>query len=276
MISAFPGELFSLGPLIQQPTCATRNVQQRTLLVQDPLISVSHVRHYMLDKRYLDRSYDRFLLTDLNIIMWHSLMPSSPSDQRGARLDPLGLEWKPGYVPNPSFRAITPPEQRYGLDKAAIGSLLAKSIVSKDLRMVAIVWPRFERGQMGIATVKTYMWHMLEIEGGLFLYHVDWAEADDSADPRRVDLTRSRTFAGSRNAIAFTPDNQYIWTAGGRYDVAAGKSLDPPAFFQDPELTQLSFSRHATSIAGIRNHSELEMYDLADNHASFRVLAPGI
>ncbi len=272
-IHNFPSEVAFLRSHIDNAD-PSANHGQNCILLQDSLFPVRERGHFMLEKRYLSDKFDRFLLTDLNVVMWHSLMPSL--HKRLSNMDtsePHRIELR--------TESILPTIQhdagmRHGLDPARAGVLVASTVVSKNLRVLAIVWPRFENIGSGTVTVKTYVWNLLENDEQLFLQHIDWTEHFCGADPCRADLTYSKTFKKSRNAVAFTADSAWLWTAGGRYNVRTGSRDAPPEIFIDPDMTQLTFSRHATCISGIRQGGLLEIYDLCDTAVLMRSATPGV
>jgi hypothetical protein len=94
----------------------------------------------MLDKRQLTPTSDRFLLTDLTIVQWDSLMRSTVFEGAFSALDPdqgYAIELRSESI----FPSPFPPEGRYGIDPAAIGIATASCIISRNSRLIAFLGP---------------------------------------------------------------------------------------------------------------------------------------
>lgn len=268
-----PSELWTLAPLLENPYHSPPDSlsRQQSLLLRDFVSRASH-HGALLDKRHLDDEYDRFLLTDTDVLMWTSLMPCTPYDRRyNAPLDPLD-EHHISFRFESIYSSIHGAEERGGKDRADVDSFPASCVLSKDRQHVAVAWPRFSADKSDSVWVKTYLWALPETDDGTFLKFVKWTEASES-DPCRADLTFSIAFRKSRLAVAFTEDSSHLWTAGGLYDISNGSALPPPELFNDRHMSELTFAEFGTAVAGLRDGSQLEVYELHPHHCQLRVTA---
>jgi nucleoside-triphosphatase THEP1 len=266
VLSGWPEEIHTFWPLIDSPNRLLGHGRQGCLLTGARLSQVPEHLHDMLEKRTVKFGFDRFILADLNIFLWQSLMPSTPWDCTFASsLDAT----KPSVIYLRTEGILTGQgSERYGIDPAEVGTMQAATVLRKDLRAVAITWARYSRDKSNPLAVKTYAWLLVEGLSDVTIQRIDWT---DIPDPCRVDLTISDAFRKSKGASAFSLDGggAYLWTAGGKYDLRTGKNKPPPALFHNREISALTFCSNASAIAGIRNGSKLELYEIP----KFRLIA---
>jgi hypothetical protein len=258
-LSGWPEESRNLWPLVHSPNRIQGCGRQGCLMTGSRFSQAPERLHDMLEKRTVAYGFDRFLLADLNIFLWQSLMPSTPWDH--AFGTPLDIS-EPSKIFLRTESILTARlSERYGIDPADVGSIQATTVLRNDLRAVAIVWARYSRDKSQPLAVKTYAWHLTEGVNDPELQRLAWS---DRIDPCRVDLTISDAFKKSKGATAFSTeaDGEYLWTAGGKYNIRDGSNVPPPALFHDTEMAGLTFCSSATAIAGVRSCKILELYDV--------------
>jgi len=259
VLSNWPQEIRTLKPLIDHPNRSVGFGRQDTLLTGARFLTAPEKAHDMLEKSTADQRFDRFVLADLNIFSWRSLMPSSAWDK--AYKVPLNPD-EPAVIYLRTGSILTGhAEEAYGLDPAAIGLMQATTVLRKDLRAIAITWARFSKNRDEALNIKTYVWLLSEGIADVNLQRIDWTDVDD---PYRADLTISNAFKKSKGAVAFSSESkgEYLWTAGGKYDIRTGLRIPGPALFYDSEMSSLTFASNASIIAGTRNGKRLEVYDI--------------
>ncbi|KAK3693427.1 hypothetical protein B0T22DRAFT_40183 [Podospora appendiculata] len=262
----FPGELNNLAPLLHHPyRLAGPGCKQQSLIMQD-FVSVNAHHGRMLDNRHLNDEFDRFLLTDTNIFMWTSLMPCTPFDRRHPyRLDPAEPSVIRFFVES-IYSPVREPDMREGRDPAEVGAFPAGCVLSGSRKNVAVVWPRFSKDKSEPVWVKTYLWGLTEDDDEMLLTFIKWT-VSAREDPCRADLTLSRTFQKSRQAVAFTENSLQLWTVGGLYDISDGRHHPPPDLFFDHEMSELTFAEYGNAIVGLRNNTQLEVYELSSDQS---------
>lgn len=272
--SSCPGELFVLAPLVKDPYSMVGQFRQQSLLLQDFASTTNH-QEALLDKRHLDDQFDRFLLTDMSIFMWNSLMPCTPYERRYHYpldpAEPLKIKFRLERIKS----TIHAGEERGGKDYAEVGAFPASCVLSRSRKSVAVVWPRASEDKDGPIWLKTYLWNLPEDENDYFLVFVHWTVAEIE-DPCRADLTLSHTFKKTRLAIAFTENSLQLWTAGGLYDIDSGRHHPPPDLFYDTQMSELTFAEHGTAIAGLRQSTRLEVYELHADYCQLRSSTSGV
>jgi hypothetical protein len=267
-LSFFPGETLTFWPLVDSPNRLPGSGRQGCLMTGSRFSQAPERLHDMLEKRTVAYGFDRFLLADVNIFLWQSLMPSEPWDLAFGETLPLNpLDSTVIYLKTESILTGRLSD-RFGIDPAEVGSMQATTVLRNDLRAVAIVWARYMRDKSQPLAVKSYAWLLTEGLNDPTLQRLEWS---DWVDPCRVDLTVCNAFKKSKGAVAFSSEEagEFLWTPGGKYDIRSGINTPPPPLFQDTEMSGLSFCRAATAIAGIRNQERLELYDIP----RFRLIA---
>ena len=255
-LQEYPREVYNLALHLESPS---RIIGQRNIrATKHPNPAINGKAYSLLDKVQLHRGFDRFLLTDLHVVMWRSLMPS--------------IAW------NNSYRPMTPQdpakaiirthsiasgrgEDREGIDPAEVDGLTVSTVVRKDLRAVGIVWARFRIEKNVPLDIKTYAWFLREDPWNTRLWPLQWS---DEIDPCRIDLTTTLAFGHSRRAIAFNEDMESIWTPGGLYNLGTGECQPAPLLFKDPNITCLTFAENCSIIAGINKGLQLGVYNIPE------------
>ena len=261
VLSSLPEETLTFWPLVDSPNRLSGHGRQGCLMTGSRFSQAPERLHDMLEKRTVAYGFDRFLLADINIFLWQSLMPSEPWDLAFGEILPLDpSESQIIYLRTESILTARPSD-RYGIDPAEVGSMQATTVLRNDLRAVAIVWAKYSEDKSQPLVVKSYAWQLTEGLTNPELQRLEWS---DWVDPCRVDLTVSNAFKKSKGAIAFSTEEtgEYLWTAGGKYEIRSGINTPPPALFQDAEMSGLTFCSDATAIAGVRNGKRLELYDI--------------
>ncbi|KAM5354913.1 hypothetical protein ACJ41O_001559 [Fusarium nematophilum] len=259
-VTQFPREVYHLSALIGNPNVSRGSGRQDIVFTGRCLYRPEHL-HDMLECKMLNTWYDRFLLGDLNIFMWQSLMPSTPWD-RAHQDSPLKLDVAEEIrLRTESIVSAQDSAERYGIDPADVGSIQACTVLSDDLRAVAITWARFSPDKAKPIDIKTYAWLLHEQENSVDLERIRWT---DLRDPCRVDKTSSHAFKKSKCPLAFAIINERrcLWTAGGRYDLETGFCTPPPFIFRDRTLSEMTFAADGSVIAGIRDRAGLEVFKL--------------
>jgi NACHT domain len=255
-IRNFPDEIHILAPLLE--TSFSAHKLQDVLITRHPQRTDSAKLYNLLDSLTLPRSYDRFMLSDLHIFMWQSLMPSIPWNLSYVPLDPQ----RPEKIQLTSISITTSiPHGREGKDPAEVGSITVTTTLRKDLRVVGISWARFSEDKSQPLAIKSYAWSLAEDPRTAILYPFSWSHLGDD-DPCRVDITITHAFRMSKCALAFTDDLQTMWTAGGTYNIRTGYHRPAPRLFTNSRMRALTFSRNCAIIAGVRDSQFLEIYDL--------------
>jgi nucleoside-triphosphatase THEP1 len=259
IVSIWPQEIHNLWPLIEVSTRLVGHGKQGFLMTGARFLRAPERLHDMLEKRSVKYGFDRFILGDLNIFLWQSLMPSTPWERAfGQTYDPM----KPSviFLRNESILTFQGSE-RYGIDPAEVGTMQAATVLTKDLRAVSITWARYARDKSKPLEVKTKAWIIVEGLSDAIAQRIDWT---DVIDPCRVDLTVSNAFRQSKCASAFSLEDEgdFLWTAGGKYELRTGRNKPPPPLFHDHRMSALTFCSNASTIAGIRNKSRLEVYEI--------------
>lgn len=255
----YPDEIFNLAPMISSPHRSVHETKQSFLSTRKQLRAGSRQIFNLLDRRQLGREYDRFMLSDLNILQWQSLMPSSATDNMvAARYDPRRsgiIQLLSQSIENGNSSL------REGIDPAEIGAITNTAILRRDLRAVAITWARYLEDKSRTLEVKTYAWDLEEDSVSYLLQRIEWT---DIPDPCRVDMTISNAFRLSKGPVAFSDDLRTLWTPGGGYNMANGVKEPPPAVFYDSKIQSMTYSRDARIVAGIRSPQSLEVYSIPD------------
>jgi len=283
-LTCFPTEIHNLWPLSENSKYLKDHGQQAVFLTGSTPSRTPDQLHDSIDNSRLEMRnsfspfFDRFVLCDYNIFLWQSLMPSVPWQTA------FGFVLDPKY----SFRIelISKTMEtgkevgRYGIDPAQVGSMTVSVVMRKDLRAIAMAWPKYNVSTRDPLVVKTYVWALTESSTGVEDHVIEWT---DKVDPCRADLTYSNSFKNSKNAVAFTTEcaNDYLWTAGGKYELRTGLKVPAPELFLDPDISALTFCSNGTAIAGVREEG-LELYDIprfrrvayADGNCSILELSP--
>ncbi|KAL9634210.1 MAG: hypothetical protein Q9164_004231 [Protoblastenia rupestris] len=256
-LKVFPSEIHNLDQSIN-PQRQFSQTMQRTLQTTKAMGSDEERQLYnLVDGHSIGFGVDRFLIGATSIFSWNSLMQSEAWDVAFTRnIDPNEPAQIRLNVQNLYSRCV---ESREGLATAGIDRLTAHAILRPDLGAVAIVWVCFDPDRTNNLTVKSYAWNMRPDPVCIMLKIIEWT---DKVDPCRVDITISSTFAGSRAALAFQKGGK-LWTPGGAYELESGSIKErPPDLFDDPDISQLTFSRDASMIAGIREGVGIEVYSM--------------
>ncbi|GLA03419.1 hypothetical protein AnigIFM60653_003038 [Aspergillus niger] len=256
VIQNFPDEIHILAPLLEKSF--STHPSQQVFLTRFLELSKTSRLYDSPDGMMLPSTYDRFLLSDLHVFVWRSLMPSFSWNLSCVPLDPD----KPGLVALMSISMATRlPHRREGIDPAEVGSLTVTTALRKDHRVVGMAWARFSQDKEQPLTVKTYAWRLTQDPMSAHLVPLQWTYMGND-DPCRVDITHTRTFRMSRCAVAFTEDMETMWTCSGPYNIRTGHRQANPALFTNIRMSELSFSQNCSIVAGIRDHAYLEIYDI--------------
>ena len=141
---------------------------------------------------------------------------------------------------------------------AAVGRLTAHATLRSDLQAAAVVWACYSPDMTEQPIIKSYTWYVRPDTLSVMLQKIYWTSYEE--DPCRVELNQPLSFQGSRAAVAFSRDGQTLWTPGGAHNLETGAREYPPPIFDDPHLSDLTFSRVATAFAGVREGSGLEIH----------------
>lgn len=277
-IDYYPMDVLSVLDLVESPHRSTkRNAVQRTLLLSETGSSAGLSRS-LLDRQRVDAFYDRFILSQTDVFLWRSLMPCfSHYCRTGAPLDtelPQVIELT---VKN-MFHYFSQPEFRRGIEEASAGTMMASCVLSRDWKYIAIAWPRYNGDKTLPLHIKTYVFYLspaAEDDRAIQFAHVPWTESATGDDPCLVDITYSNAFRGSRGVVAFTMDNEKLWTTGGLYDLNSGHHTSPPSLLRDSSMSRLTISSSGTRVAGIRGADKLELYELAAERCQFLASTTG-
>ena len=268
-LRAFPAEIHNVDCSITPSSAPSYSRKQQHLLTSDDMKERERRSYNMVDGQFIGYGVDRFLLGATSIFSWNSLMQSEVWDNSlNHQITPEKPERIRLNVQNMFSHCVEP---RQGIAPAAVGRLTAHATLRRDLQAVAVVWACYSRDMTQPPIIKSYAWYVRPDTLSIMLQRIDWTCHEE--DPCRVDLTQTLSFQGSRAAVAFSRDGQTLWTPGGAYNLETGAKEYPPSIFDDPHLSALTFSRDATSVAGVRESSGLEIY--AVQGATIIATAPG-
>lgn len=261
-IVELPEQIHIVAPLLYNDF--SENERQNVLITRHPNRSLNAKVYNMLDRVYLPVGYDRFMLSDLHIFIWQSLMPSIPWNLAYVPADPA----QPSTIQLHSISISTgAPYGRYGLDPAQIGAFTVSTSLRKDMRFAGIAWARFSDDETQPLAIKSYAWSLAEDHATANLRALSWTYSGED-DPCRVEIAETNSFRMSKCALAFADDMKTMWTVGGSYNIKTGQHRPGPALFEDPNVRALTFARNCSIIAGVRNARSLEVYDIAQKFRS--------
>ena len=257
---AFPSEIYNINSSINFFSTSNDKTRQQTLLTSNGEKGEDRRLYNLVDGHLVGSGVDRFLLGATSIFSWNSLMQSEAWDVSPSHpITPEKPECIQMNVQNIFSRCV---EGRQGLALAAVNRVTAHAILRSDLEAVAIVWASYNDDQTAPPRIKSYAWFIRPDTISIMLRRIEWT---DIVDPCRVDLTISSAFDGSRAAVAFTQEGGLLWTPGGAYELDTGvKKEHPPEIFYDSQISGLTFSRDASTIAGVRESIGVEVYSMLD------------
>ena len=256
VLRLFPAEIYNVDSTSDSSGMSNLHAKQQTLLTTSGAREEERRLYNLIDGQFVGFGIDRFLLGVTSIFSWNSLMQSEAWDvSMSLPITPQEPARIQMNVQNIYSRCV---EVRHGLDLAAVNRVTAYAILRPDLGAVAIVWPRYDPDKTVAPVIKSYAWLVRPDTVSIMLKKIEWT---DVVDPCRVDLTVSSAFDGSRAAVAFSREGGQLWTPGGAYELETGaKKHYPPEIFDDPQMSALTFSRDASTIAGVREAAGIEVY----------------
>jgi hypothetical protein len=256
VIQQFPDEIHILAPLLR--ASFSQHPAQDVLLTRSPGWKNVPDLYDFVDGLTLPLGCDRFLLSDLHVFAWPSLMPSISWNYSCVPLKPD----EPGVVRLMLLSMATRLSRgSEGIDPAEVGSFPVTTGLRKDHRVVGISWARYSEDKSQPLAVKTYAWYLAEDPRTAMLIPIRWTYMGRD-DPFRVDVTHTQAFRMSRCAVAFADDMQTMWTVGGPYNIRTGNHRPPPSLFIDSRMMGLTFSENCSIVAGIRDQERLEIYSI--------------
>ena len=259
-MKGFPSEIYNINSTINFSCTSNGKARQQTLLTSNGEKGEDKQLYKLVDGHFINFGVDRFLLGATSIFSWNSLMQSEAWDVLPSY--PITPEKPECILMNVQNILSGCVDGRQGLALAAVNRVTAHAILRKDLKAVAIVWASYNSDQTAPPRIKSYAWFIRPDTTSIMLRRIEWT---DTVDPSRVDLTTSSAFNGSRAAVAFTEEGGLLWTPGGAYELDTGvKKEHPPEIFYDSQISALTFSRDASTIAGVRKSIGVEVYSMRD------------